>query len=149
MDNVEIQKELRKMVLLAWAMGASILVYLVIAQIIRMQHQPFQGFAPGSSPSKEAFFVGSLIAFIGIRVVRNAILKGAGSDPAARLNRLRLATIASLAMTEIPAILGLVLFLLTGNTEDFYVLVALSLIAVALYYPKLLHWQIWLRKRTS
>lgn len=149
MNDVEIQKELRKMVLLAWAMGASIIVYLLIAQIIRMQHQPFQGFAPGSSPSKEVFLVGSLIAFIGIRMVRNAILKGAGSDPGARLKRLRMATVASLAMAEIPAILGLVLFLLTGNTEDFYVLVALSLIAVALYYPKLHHWQVLLRKRTS
>jgi F0F1-type ATP synthase membrane subunit c/vacuolar-type H+-ATPase subunit K len=147
-STTDLQKELRKTVIVAWAMAASILVYPLVAEIIRMQHQPFNGLAPESAPPKDTFFIGALIAFIGIRLVRNAILKGAGSDPQSRLNRLRTATIVSLVMTDIPALLGLVLFLMTGNTQDFYVMVALSLVGVVLYFPKLNHWEVWMRRRT-
>lgn len=148
-NRTHLQREHRKSVILAWAMVASILAYLVVAEVIRMQNQPFTGFAPGAAPPKDVFFIGALIAFIGIRMARNAILKGVGADPAARLNRLRTATIVSLVMTDIPAVIGLVLFLMTGNTQEFYVMVALSLVGVALYFPKLHHWEAWLRRRTA
>jgi len=147
MENmIDLQKEIRKTTVIAWAMVASILMYAGVAEIIRMQNQPFNGFVPQALQHKDAFFLGALIAFIGIRMVRNAILKGAASDPVAKLNRLRTATIVSLLMTEIPALLGLVLFLMTGNTQEFRIMVALSLVAVTLYFPKLNHWQVWMRR---
>jgi hypothetical protein len=148
-NTTDLQKELRKTVIMAWAMTASILMYAVVVEVIRMQNHPFTGFAPGAAPPKDALFVGALLAFIGIRLVRNAILKGADASAESRLNRLRTATIVSLVMTDIPALLGLVSFLLTGNTQEFYVMMALSIAAVALYFPKLNHWEVWLRRRTA
>jgi hypothetical protein len=145
-NTTDLQKELRKTVVLAWAMVGSILMVLAAGTIIGMQNQPFTGFSAGAAPPKDAFFIGGLIAFIGIRMVRNAILKGAGADREARLNRLKTATMISLAMTEIPAVLGLVSFLLTGNTQELYIMVALSIAAVALYFPKLNHWEVWMRR---
>lgn len=146
-STIDLKKEIRPVTAVAWAMILSILLYLGIAELIGYKNQPFTGFAPQSMPPKDVFFAGALIAFIGIRLVRNALLKGAGTDPVARLNRLRTATIVSLLMTEIPAILGIILFLATGIREEFYVMVALSLVAAVLYFPKLHHWEVWMRKR--
>ncbi len=148
-STVDLKKEIRPVTAVAWAMIVSILMYLGIAELIRYQNHPFTGFAPQSMPPKDVFLAGALVAFIGIRLVRNAILKGAGSDTESRLSRLRTATIVSLVMTEIPAVMGLVLFLATGITEEFYVMVALSLVAAALYFPKLNHWEVWMRRRPA
>ncbi|MHC1743435.1 MAG: hypothetical protein AB9873_10445 [Syntrophobacteraceae bacterium] len=148
-STIDLKKEIRTATVVAWAMAASILGYLGVAELIRMQNHPFTGFAPQTMPPKDVFFAGALLAFVAIRLARNALLKGAGADPESRLKRLRTATIVSLVMTEIPAILGLVLFLATGITEEFYLMVALSLVAVALYFPKLNHWEVWMRRRPS
>jgi len=43
----------------------------------------------------------------------------------------------------VPAILGLVLFMLFGLRGDFYVLLALSLALEAFFFPRLDGWRAW------
>ena len=48
-----------------------------------------------------------------------------------------------LSLAEVPAILGLVLFMLFGLRGDFYVLLALSLALEAFFFPRLDGWRAW------
>ncbi|MFW6137276.1 MAG: hypothetical protein ACOC5U_04280, partial [Candidatus Aminicenantaceae bacterium] len=45
------------------------------------------------------------------------------------------------ALCEIPALLGLMFFLLTGTSRDFYFLLILSVILFFMYFPKKIQWQ--------
>jgi hypothetical protein len=40
-----------------------------------------------------------------------------------------------------------VLFILTGDRKDFYILGTFSILAMVLYYPKLNHWEVWLQRK--
>jgi len=51
----------------------------------------------------------------------------------------------TMILGEIPGILGLGLFLLSGYNIDFYVLVFASLLLVFMYFPRRTAWDEWLR----
>lgn len=80
-----------------------------------------------------------------VRVVRGALLqKSARDDLASLLGRLIRSAIVTGALCEVPGVLGLVLFFLTAQTADFYLLAGMSIIMWAIYFPRRSHWQEWL-----
>ena len=54
-----------------------------------------------------------------------------------------------LTLAEIPAILGLVLFLIAGYNRDFYVLLFVSLFLLFMYLPRLKSWEDILKNRPA
>ncbi|MCX6565278.1 MAG: hypothetical protein NTW38_02455, partial [Candidatus Aminicenantes bacterium] len=54
-----------------------------------------------------------------------------------------------LVLAEIPAILGLVLFLIAGYNWDFYILLFVSLFLLFMYLPRLKNWEDILQNRPS
>lgn len=56
------------------------------------------------------------------------------------LRRLSNAGVASMLISELPCFYGLVLFLLTGDLIDFYLLFGLSVIYSMMYLPRYKNW---------
>ncbi|MCU0587320.1 MAG: hypothetical protein MUF52_04105 [Syntrophobacteraceae bacterium] len=139
----------RQAKLVAWAMMGTVVIHAAIVEILLIQGVSVSGVDPEAvAPYKDYFILGGVLAFVIIRAVRTSILRQAPGDSVATLlGRLRTANIAVYAIAEIPAILGLVLFILTGDRKDFYILGTFSILAMVLYYPKLNHWEVWLQRK--
>jgi hypothetical protein len=73
-------------------------------------------------------------------IVRRATLAGSAGEPGARLFA---ASIVSSALAEVPGLLGLVVYMLTGLPTAAYPLFVLSLAALLLYFPRWSQWEEW------
>jgi len=131
--------------------GASILVslflYLGVEEFIRARFRPFQGFLAVTDVQRlrYALFALAVVAVILVRVLRQVILRRASSeDGKAALHRLQKASLLSLVLSEVPAVAGLVLFLIRGQNVDFYVLLGISIVLVFMYFPRRSAWEAWL-----
>lgn len=148
--SMDLAKAYRESRIISLAMIAGLGFYVGVVEFFLFQNASFSGFAAESIKDfKDYFILGGLVAFIAIRTSRTAILK---REPAEALDvllrKLKTANIVVYAIAELPAILGLVLFMLTGKREDFYALGTFSILAMILYYPKLSHWEAWLQRKS-
>jgi F0F1-type ATP synthase membrane subunit c/vacuolar-type H+-ATPase subunit K len=144
-EGLNFRQEYRVTTFVAVAMISALVVYAALVTIIQFQHQPFVGFAPERlGQLREGFFLAILFVLVGVRMSRKSVLKkGTGDSPKTLVNKLRTATIVTFALCEVPAILGLVLFLLGGSAKDFYSLALVSLAFMVLYFPRYRHWETW------
>ncbi len=147
-ESTELARVYREAKLIAWAMMGGLAFYAGVVEFFSTQVDSFKGYDPERIKEfKDYFILGGVLAFILIRAARTAIMKREPDDTFGRLlGRLKTAHIVGYAIAEIPAVLGLVLFLFTGDRMDFYLLGVFSILAMVLYYPKLNHWEVWLQK---
>ena len=148
---LEMNKLFQTSRIISGAMLLAVLVYAVIVEVMRRQFDPFQGFAaPRTAQLPDIFYGLALMALVAIRVLRKTLLKSnPGDDGKILVRKLVVAHIVTYCLCEIPAILGLVLFLMGGHYREFYVLLLFSLLLMVLYFPKIDHWEAWLRKSMS
>jgi hypothetical protein len=148
MESVDLKKEHQITAIISGAMISVLLMYAIVVEIIKFQYQPFTGFAPGSlGKVREGLFAAALLMIIAVRVARKLILKKDPNDDVKKLiTKLKAATIITSILCEVPAILGLVLFLMGGVSKDFYVLMLYSLALMVIYFPKYHYLQAWVRK---
>ncbi|HZE35833.1 MAG TPA: hypothetical protein VE482_04985 [Candidatus Eisenbacteria bacterium] len=128
------------------AMLASTLFYPVAAVIVSLSLAPFEGFVgPALSTGlRIALWTAAAVVAGLIGVVRRALLgRSPAGDAAGQARRLVSTSITIAALAEVPAILGLVLFMLSGLRGDFYVLFVLSLVLQAVHFPRLDGWRQW------
>ena len=145
----ELQSHLRPAVLVGTAVVASLVLYLVLAEVLRAVYKPFRGFAAVADvqPVRYAVFGAAVVVIIAIRILRPRLLKlDPQADPKSVLVRLQRASVLTLVLGEVPGILGLGLFLVTGNNLDFYVLLFASLLLVFMYFPRRAAWEEWSSK---
>jgi hypothetical protein len=144
-DDVNLRQEYRVTAIVAVAMLGAVAMYAAVVTVLQLQQQPFSGFAPDRlGQLREGFLLAILFVLIGVRMTRKGVLKKEpGDSPKALVNKLRVATIATFALCEVPAILGLVLFLLGGASKDFYSLALVSVAFMVLYFPRYRHWETW------
>jgi hypothetical protein len=120
------------------AMIASVFVYAGVVEWIKWQWAPFAGFfqlAPAQAALlKYIFLAFAAIQYGVIKFVQKIV-------PARSVDNLPQAAIITLALCESVAVLGLVLFLLAGNTLDFYIFMLISLSFFYLFYPKYDDWE--------
>jgi hypothetical protein len=120
------------------AMIASVFVYAGIVEFIKWRWAPFSGFlqlAPPQAAILRYIFLAFAAAQYGvIRLVQKIV--GARS-----VDHLPQAAIITFALGESVAVLGLVLFLLSGNALDFYIFMLISLSFFYLFYPKYDDWE--------
>ena len=134
------------------AMAASTVLYALVVAVISVTQAPFEGFAPGAQPSilRTALWTLAIIEAGLIGLVRRALLARSRSEGAAgQARRLITTAVVTAALAEVPAILGLVLFMLSGLGGDFYALLALSLALQAVYFPRLDGWREWAAEPAS
>ena len=72
------------------------------------------------------------------------MLAGGPGDPGARI---QVASVVTFALAEVPAILGVVAFLLTGLREAAYPLFVVAIAAHAIYFPRRSQWEEWAKAR--
>lgn len=143
----ELRRRIKNLTLVGITVVSSLLVYLGLAEFIRYHFRPFHGFVaiPDAQRLRYVVFALAVLSVILIRVLRPALLrKKAGEDLKMTLHRLDRAALLTLVLAEVPALLGLGLFLLRGFNVDFYILLFASLLLVFMYFPRRSSWQEWL-----
>jgi hypothetical protein len=150
--DVDIQDEfrvhLKSATLISTAVIASLFIYLGLVEVLRAVYRPFRGFVTLANISqlRYAVFGAAVAVIVLIRLLRPRLLRKApGEDAKTALHRLQRAAIVTMVLGEIPGILGLGLFLVSGNNIDFYVLVFASLLLIFMYFPRRSAWEEWLR----
>lgn len=140
-----LQRVFRTTVLISGAMVASLFLYALLVELIRTQLKPFPGVLGaglGHPTLRYAFYAAAVGAVVLVRLAARSALKvRPGEDQRGLVSRLSRASVVTSALAEIPAVLGLVLFLLTGLSRDFYPLLFVSLFLEFMYFPRLRVWQ--------
>jgi len=142
----ELRKRYRVAVIIGAAVVASLFVYAVVAEIIKAQVKPFQGFVYlyNIGTLRYLFYAAAVLMVVFMRLLRAVLLrKTQADDERSLIAKLFRATILTLALCEVPAILGLVYFLLSGISMDFYFLSFVSLFLIFMYFPRYNNWEAW------
>ena len=128
------------------AMIASVFVYAGVVELLKWQLAPFAGFTtldPGTvALIKYVFLALAAAQFVVIKAVQRILTAGS-------VEKLSLTAIITFALCESVAVLGLVLFLLNGNSMDFYVFMVISLGFFYLFFPKYEQWEERVRAGSS
>jgi len=151
-DSLGLETAYRNAAIVCGAMAASTVLYALVVEVISVYQAPFEGFAPGAQPSilRSALWTMALVEAGLIGLVRRALLaRSRAEGAAAQARRLITTAVVTAALAEVPAILGLVLFMLSGLRGDFYALLALSLALQAVYFPRLDGWREWAAEPAS
>jgi hypothetical protein len=137
-------------VLIAVTIVASLLIYLGLVEVIRSINKPFLGFAALSDVQliRYIFYGGAALIIILIRILRPVLLKRTPLDDEKTLiHKLSRSALITVILSEIPALLGLILFFLGGLNRDFYALLFVSLILVFIHFPRLRSWEEWISQK--
>jgi hypothetical protein len=153
MENVreELRRSHRTASVIGIAIVASLFVFLVIVEVLRAKTGPFRGFVslPAVATLRYVFYALAVIEVLATRLLQGILLRRApGDDVRATVLKLARTAVVTLSLSEVPALLGLVLFLLGGLNKDFYALLAVSLVLVFMYFPRLGSWENWVERKT-
>lgn len=142
----DLRKTHRVAVVVNAAVIGTLIIYALVIEILRRQFAPFEGFVEVANASVLRYIVYGIAVvdiFI-IRLMRVSLLrKPPADDPNLIRAKLLRASIITAALCEIPAILGLVFFLLAGSIRDYYQLAGVSFILVFLHFPRYGNWEAW------
>jgi hypothetical protein len=149
-SQMELSRVFRTTLIVSGALLASLLIYGLMVELIKSQLGPFSGFAPPTRPEslRYVFYGAAIGAVVLVRFVSRTMFKPSPEEgPRHLIARLGRTTVLTAALGELPAVLGLGLFLLTGSSRDFYVLGFVSLFLEFMYFPRLKVWQDTVRER--
>jgi hypothetical protein len=152
MENVreELKTPHRTVSVIGIAIIASLFIYLVIVEVLRAWMRPFHGLVQltGINMLRYVFYGIAVIEVLATRFLQGLLLRRAPGDDV-KTTGLKLArtAIVTLCLSEVPALLGLVLFLIGGLNKDFYALLAVSLVLVFMYFPRFGSWEDWIERK--
>jgi hypothetical protein len=135
----DIGSHLKAARMVAGAIIASMAVYLALVEVLRAALKPFHGLATVADlqPIRYAAFGAAAAVILLILILRPRLFRRKeGEGRAAGLMRLQKAALLTMVLAEMPAILGLVLFLIGGGAADFYKLLFASLILAFIHFPR-------------
>ena len=142
--TTDLQTAYRMSVFITFSMMASLVVYAVVVELVNLR-------ARALVPVERLDVIRMAVVAVGVllipvaRVVRGALLRRSPADGLdALLSRLTRASLVASVLSEAPAVLGLVLFFVSGRREDFYILVLVSIVMFALNFPRMSAWKEWL-----
>jgi F0F1-type ATP synthase membrane subunit c/vacuolar-type H+-ATPase subunit K len=144
----------RMATVIGYGMIGTLLIFTAVVETLKGMNYETRGFFPSSTLDVlRCLLLGiTLVEFFAIRIVKKMILSGGGrisalsnqGDPLlSKVQKLFTAAIVTFAFCESAAIYGLVLFIIGGNSFDFYLFIFLSLVLFAVYFPKYPQWEEW------
>lgn len=150
----ELKRGYRLATIIGIAIIASVFIYAAVVELIKINFAPFEGFSP--FPEVEILryiLLGISIAeFFLIRFIRNQIISARTEIPSylkiqssIPIQRLITMSVVTYALCESVAIFGFVLFLIAGDSLDFYTFMLISLIYFAVYFPRYRQWEEWVK----
>lgn len=141
-DPTRVKAAHRRVVVIVGAMLTSLFVYAVVVEMINRSGTIERGTAAPDAVRWVFFAVAVTMVFLS-HLVKGFMLRGprpAGADE--MLARLTTAHIVAGALSETPAILGLVLFFLGRQFySDFYILSLISLYLLMRHFPRYARWE--------
>jgi hypothetical protein len=140
----EMRTHLRPPAMVATAIIVSLVIYLALVEVLRSVLRPFRGFAAaaGDPSLRLALFAAAAAVVLLILVLRHLLFRvPSGADAVSAYHRLQRASLLVLVLGEIPAVLGLALFLVAGDYIDFYALLFASLVLTFINYPRRAAWE--------
>jgi F0F1-type ATP synthase membrane subunit c/vacuolar-type H+-ATPase subunit K len=155
-NRAGLRKAYRTTVNIGLVMMAGLVVFAIVVELIKKQHATFNGFAPLSADAfttlRYALLTFAAVEFFVIRMVNKAVLSAKAletrtASAAAPFAQLMSAAIVTFALCESVALCGLVLFLIQGDTTDFYLFLMISVGYFTIHFPKYAKWEAWMRER--
>ena len=146
-ENMDVNRYFRTALIISAAFIGSLLVYLVIVEVLRSRLSPFQGFVEieGLSSLRYFIYIAAALQVIAIRLLRGVLLRSGQKGELKQLAlRMFRTTLLTFSLAEIPALLGLVLFLIGGYNRDFYILLFVSLFLFFMFFPRKQAWDLWI-----
>jgi hypothetical protein len=123
--------------------GAIILFTVTVEALTRLGYKAPLSAAPAAAV-KYALYVAGLSSVMVLKLA-GARLGGKKATPEETVKALLVQAAVKAAACELPAISGLVMFILTGCRADFYLLVVFSLALEVYHFPRLARWEERLR----
>lgn len=135
---MDVRKRLQATSLVAWSMVGTMPIYVLIVEFVRIQNEPFHGFSPDLVGDKKDLYYGlAIILLLAVGNLKNSLLKKQPEDDLeALVKKLFLSTVITFSLCVLPAILGLVFFLLGGLYKEFYILSAFSAFVMLAHFPR-------------
>jgi F0F1-type ATP synthase membrane subunit c/vacuolar-type H+-ATPase subunit K len=124
------------------AMMAAVFLYAIIVFCID------KGFIPSKAQpgNNSATFTTIKYLLLGLSVLHYFAIKFFQKFSLKSPSYLPPAAIITFALCEAVSIYGLVLFFFTGNANDFFIFMVISLLYFYLFYPKYAHWEkLWMQ----
>ena len=147
-DN-ELRRAFRVAVILGVAVIGSLFVSVLVVEYLKANYHSVVGFVSFQylrSLRYIAYALSIIHAFI-LRIIRGFLFRKLPVDNRAKLiGRLSQISIISVILCEGPGFYGFVFFFLSGISRDFYLLMAVSIILLFMYFPRLKNWQYWLQR---
>lgn len=137
----------KQMLTVAAPIAAALPVYAIITEVLSR--------GPAVEPPaffgtlRIAFFVIAGVMIFTATIVKGIMLRNAPADAVARVARLRSATLTALAMSEVPAVFGLVLVFIGRARPDFYMLLAISAYMMVRHFPRRGAWEDYLARGSA
>mgnify|MGYP000064832041 CR=1 FL=1 len=151
MESREIIKRTHRIAaLIGFSIFGAIVLYLVLVELIRARMAPFHGLYPITDlqtiRNLRYLFYGLAAASVLLaRILQSLLLKKKpGDTPEDLLNKLHRTSLILVIMSELPALFGLILFLIRGLYRDFYILLGISVVVLFIFFPRRRAWEEWL-----
>jgi hypothetical protein len=145
--DANLEKAYRTNTIIAYALAASLGLYAVIVEIFRWQGVSLNLLPPATLETLR--FVVVFLAFAAYFIIKfvnqKLLVKGPADTADKLLQKLTLANIITLALCELPALLGFILFLGSGNPRDFYLLLLIAALLFYAFFPRYSFWVTWAR----
>ena len=142
----DLKKAYRTSTIINSAVMASLFIYLIVKEIIKAQYEHFEGFVSSFNltPLRYALYVLALVQLVVIIKIRGILLKRVSFENIEEvISKLSRTSIITSALCEVPALYGLILFLLSGSSKDFYIFLIWSGFLFFLYFPRYSNWEKW------
>lgn len=151
-DDVELKRRYRLSAIIGGAIIASIIMYAVVVEILVKTITPPAGC---NIPEflKYLPLAGAVLSLAMIWILNRKILSlpmanqlSPEQKVSVSIQRLFVVSIITYALSEVVAIYGLVIFILTGKLMDFYLAFVASLILLLIHFPTYRQWEERIKK---
>ena len=148
----DLKKAYRTSVIFYIAFMLSLIIYLIVFAVLKARIPEFQGMMEKIDFPwlRFAFYGLGLVQIFLIKFIRETATKSLTTvDVQILIQHLQRVSMISAVLCEVPAMLGWVLFFLSGNSQDFYFLMIVSFFLFVIYFPRLSNWEKWVKSKTS
>lgn len=144
MDGQHVRRTYAAAALACAGITAAVVFYAVVVELLRWRGYAAPVAPPAAYALKLALYVLGASAMMALKFTA-PVLERRKEDAARDLQWLAGGAIIRAALCEMPALAGLVLFLLTGYRADFYMLTVFALALEVYHFPRLSAWEERLR----
>ena len=142
--NLNLQNAYRVVIVINVALIMSLVTYAMIVEVLKGSPRTTDAIE-SLGVLRAAFFAVGMVLVIAVKYLQTTLLtKTTGESPQSLIAKLQRYSVVAAALSEVPGILGLALFIIGGARTDFYILLVMSLAMFAVYFPRLSQWKDWM-----